>query len=79
MPRIARKDLNTPFIHVMVQGINKEYIFESKANIETYLTIINKNIINYKLTIVAYCIMNNHAHFLMHIGDIQELGKFMKI
>ena len=27
MPRIARRDLNTAFLHVMVQGVNKEYIF----------------------------------------------------
>lgn len=79
MPRIARKDLNTPFIHVMVQGINKEYIFESKADIELYLSVINKNIENYNLTIMAYCMMNNHAHFLMYVEDIKELGEFMKI
>ena len=29
MPRIARKDYNTSFFHIMIQGIRKEYIFES--------------------------------------------------
>ena len=27
MPRIARKDMNTSFFHVIVQGVNKEFIF----------------------------------------------------
>ena len=79
MPRIARKNINTPFVHVMVQGINKEYIFENKNDIELYLSLINKNIKNYKLTIMAYCMMNNHAHFLIYTEDIKELGRFMKI
>ena len=28
MPRIARKDLNACFFHVIAQGSNKEYIFD---------------------------------------------------
>ena len=77
MPRIARKNLNTPFLHVMVQGVNKEYIFDSNERIELYLRIINENIRDYELTIMAYCMMNNHAHFLVYVEDIKELGKFM--
>ena len=78
MPRIARKNIDTPFIHVMVQGVNREYIFEKKSDIELYLSLISKNIENYNLTIMAYCMMNNHAHFLMYVEDIKELGEFMK-
>ncbi|MBR3152410.1 MAG: transposase [Clostridia bacterium] len=77
MPRLARKDLNTPFLHVMVQGVNKEYIFYSKEYIKEYLKIIERNIDKYNLTIMAYCVMSNHAHFLMYAEDIDELGKFM--
>ena len=36
MPRQARKDLGTSFIHVMVQGVNKEYIFYKEEYIEKY-------------------------------------------
>ena len=28
MPRIARKDMGTQFSHIVVQGLNKEYIFD---------------------------------------------------
>ena len=78
MPRLARKDLNTPFLHVMVQGVNKEYIFYKNEYIEKYLGFINKYKENYNFTIIAYCVMNNHAHFLVYTEDINSFGKFMQ-
>ena len=39
MPRTARKNLNTPFLHVMVQGVNKEYIFYNDEYKKEYLRI----------------------------------------
>ena len=77
IPRLARKDLNTPFLHIMVQGVNKEYIFYNDFYIKKYLKIIEDNISKFEITIMAYCIMNNHAHFLIYVNDINELGKFM--
>lgn len=78
MPRLARKDLRTPFLHVMVQGVNREYIFYKKEYIDKYLTIISNQMKNCKFDILAYCIMNNHAHFLVYVEDINELGRFMQ-
>ena len=78
MPRLARKDLNTCFLHVMVQGVNKEYIFNKSENIDKYLSIVNKNKNDYDFTIIAYCIMNNHAHFLIYTENIEDFGKFMQ-
>ena len=78
MPRLARKDLNTPFLHVMVQGINKEYIFYNNEYIKQYLKIIEKYKKDFNFTIIAYCIMNNHAHFLVYTEEIQELSKFVQ-
>ena len=61
----------------MVQGVNKEYIFNKDEYIEKYLNIIKENKENYNFTIMAYCIMNNHAHFLVYIENIDDFGKFM--
>lgn len=77
IPRIARKDLTTPFLHVMIQGINKEYIFEKEKYIETFLKILQKNILNYHIIIISFCIMNNHVHILMYVENIEDLGKLM--
>ena len=62
----------------MVQGVNKEYIFYKDEYIEKYLEIIQKNKDKYNLTIMLYCVMNNHAHFLVYVEDIKELGRFMQ-
>lgn len=77
MPRLARKDLTTPFLHIMVQGVNKEFIFQDKKCIETYLKFLHLYKNKYSITILAYCIMNNHAHLLIYTEQIDSLGKFM--
>ena len=77
MSRIPRKSLQTNFLHIMVQGINKEYIFAKNEYIEFYLNLIHKYQEEYPITIISYCIMNNHAHILTYVEDINMLGKFM--
>ncbi|MBP3502951.1 MAG: transposase [Clostridia bacterium] len=77
MPRNARKDNYSQFLHVMVQGINKEYIFAEEIEIKVYLKYLKENLENRKLEIIAYCIMNNHAHFLIYTQDIMEISKLM--
>ena len=77
MARIARKNLNTTFLHIMVQGVNKEYIFEKEFYKIRYLRLINEIKNEYSFTIIAYCIMDNHAHFLVHTDDIESFGRFM--
>lgn len=47
MPRIAIKDYDTSFFHIMVQGIRKEYIFKQEEDMETYSRLIYKYIKNF--------------------------------
>ena len=75
MPRIAMRDYNTSFFHIMVQGIRKEYIFNENNDINTYLKLIYKYIQKYNVKIIAYCIMNNHAHLLIYVEEIKELSE----
>ncbi len=77
MPRNARKEVYSDFFHVMIQGINKEYIFKNEVEINTYLKYLKEKNINKKLQIIAYCIMNNHAHFLIYTKNIMEISKLM--
>ena len=78
MPRIPRKNFQTNFYHVMVQGINKEFIFKNSNYIEKYLNIISKYLKDFPITILAYCIMNNHAHFLIFSENVNPLSNFMQ-
>lgn len=77
MPRIARSSLGTSFFHVIVQGINKEYIFNKEEYVKKYLELICKKREDYNIQLLAYCIMNNHAHLLIYSEDYKELSKFM--
>ena len=79
MPRIARKSLNTSFFHVMIQGIKKEHIFKKEIYIKRYLELLNIYRKKYKIEIVAFCIMNNHAHMLIFTDKIEEMSGFMHI
>ena len=77
MPRIARKGFDTSFFHIMVQGINREYIFSKKEYKEKYINLIKRYELIYKLEVLAYCIMDNHAHMLIYAENIGNLSSFM--
>lgn len=76
--RIARKYENSSFFHVIVQGINKEYIFQEERYKKTYLKQISRFSNELNIDIIAYCIMDNHAHFLIMSNNIENLSKLMQ-
>ena len=78
MPRGARKESKSCFYHTIVQGINKEYIFGKEEYIQMYKKIISKKLKDSNVTILAYCIMNNHAHFLMYSEKSAFISKYMQ-
>lgn len=77
MPRKSRECLDTSFYHIIVQGIKKEYIFNSKVNIEKYIELLISEKEKFKVDLLAYCVMNNHAHILLYTEKIAEMSKFM--
>ena len=77
MSRTPKKYINTPFFHIMVQGINKEPIFETSIEAEEYLKLIKQTKEEFDLQILSYCMMYNHAHFLIYVENDEELTKFM--
>lgn len=78
MPRIPRSDAKSRFFHTMVQGIEKSFIFDNPMNMEIYLNLINKNSQKFNIDILAYCIMNNHTHILIHVSRIDDMVKFFR-
>lgn len=78
MPRVARKYSKSSFYHIIVQGLNKEYIFNTEFYIRKYQEFILKKIDRKEIEILAYCIMNNHAHFLIYSEKNEQLAKFMQ-
>ena len=79
MNRMPRGLHQNGFFHVMVQGINKKYIFEKTIDKEDYLSLLLKYKKNFKIMLLAYCIMDNHAHILIFTEDVYELSKYMGV
>lgn len=78
MPRKNRKILDKILCHHMVQGINKEYIFETNQEKDKYLQLLKKYYKQFDIDIIAYCIMNNHVHMILYSAEIQNISNFMK-
>lgn len=77
MPRLARKYIESSFNHIIIQGINKEFIFENNYLKERYKHILKENLLKTNVKILAYCIMDNHAHILVYSDEIKEVTKLM--
>lgn len=78
MSRIARNQMNTTFFHNMMQGINKEYIFEEKKCKKKYMDLLQENANEYGIKLIAFTIMDNHAHVLLYAENIHNMSLFMK-
>ncbi len=77
MPRLARKYLESPFLHIIIQGIDKSYIFQENSLKTAYKTILKKNIESLNVEVLAYCIMDNHVHLLLYGENTNEIAKIM--
>lgn len=76
MPRCIYKE---GFFHVMVQGINKKYIFEKNIDKEEYLSLLLRYKDNFKIMLLAYCIMDNHVHILIYTDEVYEMSQYMRV
>ena len=77
MAKKIRNLANASFFHVLVQGINKEFIFDSYDDMKKYKKLLFPTKDEYDLKIVAYCIMHNHAHILINTDSVSNLSAFM--
>ena len=77
MARISRACYESSYFHVMVQGIAKEYIFKEKEFKEKYLEFLDNSTIENEVIVIAYCIMDNHAHLLLYTPKIKNLTSVM--
>ena len=77
MARIARKYLETEYYHIMVQGIERNYIFQEDKMKEKYRKLIFEKIDENDISLLAYCIMDNHTHLLLRALKSKDVSKLM--
>lgn len=77
--RRARRNIISHFSHIMVQGIEKQYIFKEDVYKEKYFYLIMENLRKFNLDLLAYVIMDNHMHMCLYYENIKDVSKFMHI
>lgn len=77
MPRHARKLSNSGIYHIILRGINRQTIFKDDEDFQRFINTLKKYKTVSGYTIYAYCLMNNHIHILLKVGQ-EELEKILK-
>ncbi len=65
MARTARNCENTDIFHTIVRGNNNEEIFSDYEDKRKIVEILTEKSSGGAFDIIAYCILSNHAHFLI--------------
>ena len=75
MPRKARNVVpNTP-MHITQRGNRKENIFRDEQDKEFYIRSFMKYRKKYKILLFAWCLMDNHVHFILQPSNKKGLSK----
>ena len=75
MSRQAR--ITGEYLHIIVRGIGKQILFEDESDNVRFLFYLKKYAEEAGIIILAYCLMENHAHLL--VKDPQSrISGFMK-
>lgn len=77
MPRSARIKSSSSIYHVILRGINRQDIFEEDEDKKKFLWILRDCIGVSGCHIYAYCLMSNHVHILIGIGN-EDIDVIMK-
>jgi putative transposase len=65
------------YYHVYNRGSEKRIIFLQKAYYLNFLDRIRENKDKYEITLLSYCLMPNHFHFLIKQGVNGSIQEFM--
>ncbi|MDO8451607.1 MAG: transposase [bacterium] len=78
MPRAPRLHAPNLLYHVYARGNNRNLIFFEENDYQRFLNNLDRFSSPFHLKILTYCLLPNHFHLLLKIGDI-ELSKFMQV
>lgn len=78
VPRKARNLTLTNYSHIIVQGIEKSYIFDENYFKELYLSLLEKDLEDFEIKILSYCVMDNHIHILLYSEKKEDVMKYMR-
>lgn len=69
---------NRTFYHVYNRGHRKGKLYKKKKDYEYFVNLLFKYAQRYDVVLVAYCLMPNHFHFVLWLGESKtDITKFM--
>ncbi|MCX7950644.1 MAG: transposase, partial [Clostridiales bacterium] len=79
MPRVAREKSFDSIYHIMVRSIAEVDLYKDKKDKLIYLDYMKKAQEQFEFRVYAYCLMDNHAHFVIDANgaDISKIMHFI--
>ena len=77
MPRQARDKSASGIYHIMMRGINRQNIFHDDEDYSRFLLTLQNYREKSGYEIYAYCLMDNHVHLLLKVGN-EPLEQIMR-
>lgn len=77
MPRIARVDIGDEIYHVINRAVGRTQIFNEAKDYQLFEELLLDAKEETNMRILAYVIMSNHWHLLLHPREDGDLGMFM--
>ncbi len=66
------------YFHVYNRGVNGQYIFTSDDNYSFLIRRMNEYQSQFPITVVAYCLMPTHYHFLIEADNRVHVSRFIQ-
>ena len=74
MARRKTQFVEGEFYHIYNRGCNKEQIFREERNYVFLLTNLKEKAKKHQISVIAYCLMPNHYHFLLRQDAETSVG-----
>ncbi|MFM2374712.1 MAG: hypothetical protein RLZZ234_707 [Candidatus Parcubacteria bacterium] len=77
MPRITRVDVGGEVYHVLNRANARVQIFDTDEDYRQFEDILAEAVEKYDMRLLAYCVMPNHWHLVVHPRNDGDLQTFM--
>jgi REP element-mobilizing transposase RayT len=78
MVRRKVRFLEGHYYHVYNRGANKEKIFRDGENYRFLLSWVKRYSIQFEISVIAYCLLPNHYHFLLRQDGLESISIFIQ-